>query len=205
MKFIALSQNIDYLPKRNEFRNSIDQNILKFINECSYEAILINNFIKTKKYTLQKKKLFSFLNNFNFSGIILSGGNDIGKFIQRDTTEKYLIEYAIKKSIPLLGICRGMQMINHYYGGTLKKIENHVKKNNLIKYKKKSIKIRCFHANGILKLGKDLEVTGVSRDRNTESIKHTTRKIYGWMFHPERNAQHFKYLKKEMKKILEKS
>ena len=40
--------------------------------------------------------------------------------------EKLLIKYSIKK-IPLLGVCRGMQFINHYYGGKLIKVKNHMK------------------------------------------------------------------------------
>ena len=49
-KFIALSQGIEYLPHRNEYRNFVDQNIVDFIESCNFKTILINNFLKKKKY-----------------------------------------------------------------------------------------------------------------------------------------------------------
>ena len=36
-----------------------------------------------------------------------------------DKSEKLLIEYAMKKDIPILGICRGMQALNVFCGGSL--------------------------------------------------------------------------------------
>jgi putative glutamine amidotransferase len=70
----------------------------------------------------------------NFSGILLSGGSDIhpgmyGRgedlpFCQnidemRDFIEKALIERAFQHKIPLLGICRGQQVLNVVMKGTL--------------------------------------------------------------------------------------
>jgi putative glutamine amidotransferase len=67
-------------------------------------------------------------------GIILTGGEDIyplmyndtnniklsGEFdFRRDTLEKKLFDYAFNNKLPLIGVCRGMQMINVVSGGTL--------------------------------------------------------------------------------------
>ena len=67
-------------------------------------------------------------------GIILTGGEDIyplmyndtnniklsGEFdFRRDTLEKKLFDYAFNNKLPLIGFCRGMQMINVASGGTL--------------------------------------------------------------------------------------
>ena len=200
-KFIALSQGIEYLPHRNEYRNFVDQNIVDFIESCNFKTILINNFLKKKKYNQQKRNLSNFLNNFQFSGIILSSGNDLREFVQRDTTEKYLISYAINYSIPLLGVCRGMQIINTFFGGTLKKINNHVRKFNNISYENSKKKIKCYHNFGISKLGKEILVTGKSEDNEIESLKHAKHKVHGWMWHPERNKKYFNNFKREINKI----
>ncbi|MDG1283107.1 MAG: gamma-glutamyl-gamma-aminobutyrate hydrolase family protein [Flavobacteriales bacterium] len=67
-------------------------------------------------------------------GIILTGGEDIyplmyndtnniklcGVFdFRRDTLEKKLFDYAFNNKLPLIGVCRGMQMMNVASGGTL--------------------------------------------------------------------------------------
>tara|TARA_B100001059_G_C17671581_1_gene494824 strand:+ start:122 stop:844 length:723 start_codon:yes stop_codon:yes gene_type:complete len=67
-------------------------------------------------------------------GIILTGGEDInplqyndtvnlpvceGFDLGRDTLERKLFDFAFKNKVPLIGVCRGMQMINVASGGTL--------------------------------------------------------------------------------------
>ena len=68
-------------------------------------------------------------------GIIITGGEDINPLFyndtlnlkvcgnidhRRDTLEKKLFDYAFENKIPLMGVCRGMQMINVACGGTLR-------------------------------------------------------------------------------------
>lgn len=67
-------------------------------------------------------------------GLMLTGGTDIysdryGKIedtarcwnpdFKRDTMEYMLIKEAIKLEMPIMGICRGLQNLNVYFGGTL--------------------------------------------------------------------------------------
>lgn len=67
-------------------------------------------------------------------GIIISGGEDVypglyGKLNDtarcgftdqyRDSLEQMMIRYALSNKIPLLGVCRGHQILNITYGGTL--------------------------------------------------------------------------------------
>ena len=52
-------------------------------------------------------------------GIILTGGGDIGEEAVRDDFELELARLAMERDVPLLGVCRGMQVMNVARGGTL--------------------------------------------------------------------------------------
>lgn len=65
-------------------------------------------------------------------GVVISGGHDIEPVLysrptevegnydpERDAFESEVIELALQKSVPLLGICRGAQLINVKRGGNL--------------------------------------------------------------------------------------
>ena len=56
---------------------------------------------------------------------LLSGGNDIGEYPERDATEHYLLSWANKKILPVLGICRGLQIMAVWAGGQLIQIKDH--------------------------------------------------------------------------------
>ena len=72
--------------------------------------------------------------------IIIPGGNDLFKKNKltkiRFKIEKILIKHSLKKKIPLLGVCRGMQIMNYHFGGKISPIKNHMKKKTKIYFSK---------------------------------------------------------------------
>jgi putative glutamine amidotransferase len=52
-------------------------------------------------------------------GLLLAGGADIGELPERDDFEVALGLAAMERDLPLLGVCRGMQVMNVARGGTL--------------------------------------------------------------------------------------
>lgn len=56
-------------------------------------------------------------------GLILSGGDDIGIFPLRDETEYALLDWFCDKKLPIVGVCRGFQVLCAHLGGTLGSVD----------------------------------------------------------------------------------
>ena len=110
-----------------------------------------------------------------------------------------------KKNIPLLRICHGLQFINSYEGGSLKKVNNHVRVYHKIKSKNDyPLKVNSFHEYSVNKLGKNFQIISTSYDDQIEAIRHNKYYWLGWMWHPERDRVFNKNLKKIAKSFFNK-
>ena len=184
---ILISSNIK--KYFNTYIDFIDHYWLKYFELKNYRFFQIPNSIKLSK---------NYLKNFGeIDLIILQGGNDIfskEKYIQiRREVEINLIKFGINKKIPILGICRGMQILNYFFGGNLNKIKGHMKVKHKVYLKnkffnKKDLNVNSFHNYGIKKnsLSKHFEIYAIDKDQNIEMFKHKKKSIYGIMWHPER-------------------
>lgn len=174
-----------------------------FINE-SYTKVL-NSYENISFILLsnsnQMDSIFSLCDAF-----ILPGGRDIdptyyGEINEDSDIDAYadeldfkVINYAKKNKIPLLGICRGIQSINVFMGGSLyQDIENH---SNVLHdvhlgtndiYNNKVITTNSFHHQSIKKLAHNFDILGITKDNHIELIKHRTLPIIGVQYHPELN------------------
>lgn len=118
--------------------------------------------------------------------VILSGGDDIGDDLLRDEFENQLLKTALGSGVPIVGICRGAQLINIALGGTLLRVDAHVRKVSRVSTKDQSFEVTCYHANGIGFLGEGLEVTFRDEEGQIEGFQDSERKKVGLMWHPER-------------------
>ena len=135
------------------------------------------------------------------NGIILSGGDNIGDHPERDKTEFEVIDYAIEKKIPIFGVCRGMQILNKYFGGSVVKSPTSIHVANphpsqLTREKlstlfmKNILTVNSFHNNVITKenLGNELNSFAFfDEDKTIEGFVHKELPILAVMWHPERD------------------
>lgn len=157
-------------------------------------------------------------------GLVLTGGDDLNPKLygeenlycedyddKRDLSDMILLKCAIKKDIPTLCICRGVQILNVLCGGTLyqdltkqkpsstihRDPENKVYVSHLINVKEDSRlfkaigKNKCYfngwHHQAIKDLGKGLRIIGESEDGVIEAVeKDDAKYLVGVQFHPER-------------------
>lgn len=58
--------------------------------------------------------------------LLLCGGADIGKDQERDDREKIWIKQTLADGYPIIGLCRGMQVLNSYFGGTVEDLGDRI-------------------------------------------------------------------------------
>lgn len=189
---IIITQRIDKIESRNEYRDSIDQRLITWISSLGLKPITIPNALVNINNRFQKQPVLdSWLKDISIDGIILSGGNNIGEAPLRDLTEKYLLNIAIRDRIPLLGICRGMQMMGVFDGTKLVKVSNHVKETHSLVCNEEEdlpIRVNSYHEYSLHSCPKSYKVIAKSEDGVIEAISHKKLPWEGWMWHPERDA-----------------
>lgn len=153
----------------------------------------------------------------DYDGLILCGGCDIDPQyyheevdgsvsinIERDRAEFALLSAYVDAGKPVLGICRGLQLINVFFGGSLHQdlpeAELHRKINGvdsvhdvtasegsiLYELYGASFSTNSAHHQAVKALGKDLRATAYWNNRYIEACEHVSLPIFGVQWHPER-------------------
>ncbi|WP_250277494.1 gamma-glutamyl-gamma-aminobutyrate hydrolase family protein [[Clostridium] colinum] len=151
------------------------------------------------------------------NGILLTGGGDIEPslynqkkhwqsqdiYLERDNFEISLLKEAFKRKIPTLAICRGMQIMNVAFGGTInqhidghmqkedKKIPTHyidIEKDTILYniLEKDSIKVNSVHHQVVDKVANGFKVCAKC-ENIIEGIEYIDKDIFfmGLQWHPE--------------------
>jgi len=139
----------------------------------------------------------AYVENLRPDLLILSGGEDIGTNSIRDETERTLFEHAFKTNLPVLGVCRGLQLINSIFGGTTGEVSGHIAKPHDVsiesewqQFYKTKTQVNSFHTNCIMPgmLGDALQASAFDMDHNIEALHHPEMPIAAVMWHPERTG-----------------
>ena len=185
MKRVAVSQRIDHLPERHEQRDALDQRLVQWLEQGGALAFPVPN-----GWT-DRSSLRAWLAALAPDGVVLSGGEDLSVAPARDETERALLDYAQARRLPLLGLCRGMQMMSVRAGATLVRIAGHVDCRHSLQAasgSKLSPEVNSFHAWGLLECPAGYEVLARAPDDSIEAIRHPGLRWEGWMWHPERET-----------------
>lgn len=193
---IGITQRVVVEPCLGERRDCLDQMWTKLLEPCGWDIVPVPNQLVNIKGWATRQAL---------DGLILSGGNDLAclpgaKNIapERDFSEKALLNWAEKKYLPVLGVCRGMQMINLYHGGSLSIIRGHVACKHPVQGSSAGgdlssllaayTEVNSFHNWGVFPKGlaNTLQARLYSLDGSVEAFEHQTLPWVGIMWHPER-------------------
>lgn len=171
------------------------------------------------------KELDSMAHNLlrNAHGLLLSGGADVDVrlfnqdhtlnplqiYPRRDHFEMALLKAALERAMPILGICRGCQLINVFNGGTLTNLRNDKRLQGYhrrlrphtveVASDSKLAKmlttthlkwVRSTHGMAVDQVGKGLQRVAWAQDGVTEAIENNSNEnknhwIVGLQWHPE--------------------
>lgn len=195
MKIVAVSQRVDIYPDRGERRDALDQRLAGWLVAAGCVPVPVPNTLVTAAGESSKHDesiLAEWLAVVQPQAVLLSGGNDIGTAPERDQTEQHLMRYAKDRKLPVLGICRGLQMMAVSAGGALVRADGHVSTRHRLQLAPDAgsfpAEVNSFH-NWILSgCPTGYLVAARAEDGSIEAVRHASLPWEGWMWHPEREA-----------------
>ena len=162
-----------------------------------------------------------------FAGLLLTGGTDIDPALygqerepetdvpdsERDQCELRLLEQATARDLPIFAICRGLQILNVFFGGTLQQhlpdTSGHrsrpadkaepvhsvsIERDSLLAgaCEALALDVNSRHHQAVARLGSGLRITAKARDGVIEAIEHADKLfVLAVQWHPE--DQVFRY------------
>jgi putative glutamine amidotransferase len=183
MKIIAITQRVAVIPQYGERRDCLDQAWPRFLAACGLLPLAIPN---------APDVALSLFKNADVAGLLLTGGNDLvslgGEAPERDATENALMDAAEARGLPVLGVCRGMQVIQQRHAIPLVRVEGHVTRSQFIKIDSEPMEVNSYHHFAAHESRPPLDVWAVAADGVVKAVRHSARPITGIMWHPERNT-----------------
>ncbi len=193
MNKLAISQRVDEHKAYGERRDGLDQRWFEFADRLGCAPIPLPN--------IQADKVDAYLDTIEPDVIILSGGNTLLVQLEnaddiapeRDQFEAALLTWGLANKKPVLGVCRGMQFINQFFGGSTCELSGHVACRHRVSFAgdmsdAEPMDVNSFHNWGIKleQLGIELSQLAIAADGTVEALSHATQKVAGIMWHPER-------------------
>jgi N5-(cytidine 5'-diphosphoramidyl)-L-glutamine hydrolase len=183
MKTVAITQRVTVVPEYGERRDCLDQAWPRFIAACGLLPLPLPNVIEVA---------LAMCRGSNVAGLVLTGGNDLaalgGDAPERDATENALLDAAESRGLPVLGVCRGMQLIQRRCAVPLQRVEGHVTRRQIIHIDGEPMEVNSYHRFAARESRPPLDVWAVAADGVVKAIRHTARPTTGIMWHPERNT-----------------
>ncbi|ARS90820.1 type 1 glutamine amidotransferase [Natrarchaeobaculum aegyptiacum] len=194
---IGLTQRVYEVEAYEERRDCLDQRWGPFVQSFGLDPVPLPNRVED---------VAGYVDRLELDGVVVTGGNDFAHLEdgtnvapERDEFERTLLEAAIDRNLPVLGVCRGLQLLNLHFGGSLRDVDGHVAKEHELEVDPnataledvpRTIPVNSYHGYGIGEddLGDGLRVCGHVSDGTIEWVEHDRYPITGIMWHPERES-----------------
>jgi putative glutamine amidotransferase len=161
----------------------LDQGWTKFLAACGLLPVLLPNLIEAA---------LALCEGTGIAGLVLTGGNDLvalgGDAPERDAVENILLDFAERRELPVLGVCRGMQVIQQRFAIRLCRVEGHVAQRQVIQIEGEPREVNSYHHFAAFDSCPPLVIWASAKDGVVKAVRHSAQPITGIMWHPERFA-----------------
>ncbi len=179
--WLAITQRVEIDSKTGERRDALDQRWAAFVVAAGFLPLILPNSLAAAQ---------ALLSACSVQGILLTGGNSLqscgGNAPERDELEFWLLDQAPKQHWPILGVCRGMQVIQTHVGIRLGPVTGHIAAEQTIHIAGKKQTVNSYHRWGTQLEHPSLSIWAQAEDGIVKAIKHTALPWWGIMWHPER-------------------
>nr|WP_314491745.1 gamma-glutamyl-gamma-aminobutyrate hydrolase family protein [uncultured Pseudomonas sp.] len=181
MILIGLTMLRHLNTRHGDWHDALDQRWSVFLNQCGLTPLYLPNDPDISTALVKQLRPH---------GLLLTGGGDCsavtGAMDNRDATEQALLDLAGELLLPVLGVCRGMQVMLTRAGGTLESVSDHVGKHMIVEAEERR-QVNSFHDYGFRHVPNGYDVLAVSDDGVVEAVYHPQLRHTGIMWHPERS------------------
>lgn len=204
MTRVGLTQRVTVVEEYGERRDCLDQAWTPLLETSGYVPIQLPNRIDN---------VDQYLETLGLDGVLLTSGNDLAHLEdasnpapERDQFETAVLDWALDSSVPVLGVCRGLEFLNVYFGGSLSPVEGHVATEHAVEFSSvpqttpvsgdtsldlpARVDVNSYHEYALnpADVPDPLEIVGVAPDETVECVVHRTQPVSGIMWHPERET-----------------
>jgi len=184
LKLIAVSQEVQIVEGSDGVvnrRDVLDQSWARLLKECGCLALPVPN---------QPRLAAQFLDEIPIDGVLLTSGNELtingGVAPERDRTEFVLVTNAVHNKLPVLGVGRGMQIIQRLFSVQLNRVKNHISLALEIEIDGRRQTVVSDHRFGATETAPELKVWARADDSVVKAIKNERYGITGIMWSPEK-------------------
>jgi gamma-glutamyl-gamma-aminobutyrate hydrolase PuuD len=192
---IGVTQRVEVVAEYGEVRDCLDQAWTSLLDSVGLTIVPLPNAVELAE---------EYLVGLDLDGVILTGGNDLEAVAdpdaaapERDRFERTALTVAREQGWPVLGVCRGLQLANVHYGGSVGPVEGHVATEHSVRFEQDIDGIRelptemivnSYHDYGIRddQLAEPLRPVAVAHDGSIEAATHPDWDFVAVMWHPER-------------------
>jgi gamma-glutamyl-gamma-aminobutyrate hydrolase PuuD len=159
----------------------LDQSWTRFLAHCGLTPLPLPNDADTAR---------RIVTGLPVTGLLLTGGNYLGvcggDAPERDATEHALVDLALRRDMPLIGVCRGMQVLQHHFGVPLHRVTGHVSPSVTLTVDGRPRAANSFHNWAATTTVAPLRAWVSGTGGVVKAVRHETAPLVGIMWHPER-------------------